>query len=314
MSISIIWTSNRMGMIDILFHSLAAQSFDLEDVQLILVDEWYEERKKVVEETIEALEWDGFIREDRFVESFRLPSEVIHIPPDEPHDYIDDTHAYNAGLRRADGELVMFLTDGIWLEPKNLEGHWKTYKTMSGISMTGFLDRYKFPSLKKEGEDFRWSAFQEEFTEDAAWWWFNQNEPYYKERKGFDAAVLAKDWDEGGKATELPGDKFYAALNESIPMAVLKEIDGWDEIYSGGYGTNDIDLGMRAQAAGWKFMVNPKSINKKLGGHGISDVIPTKTKKKLRTPDDNNLIWRTEMDKMLRGERTYRANHGCWGR
>lgn len=291
MSISIIWTSNRLGGMDVLFHSLERQNFDLNQVEVILVDEFFDERYPTLI--------------GKFKELSPRPAQLIHVPPDERHDYIDDTHGYNTGLRRASGELIMFMTDHIWLELNCLRLHWETYRNFSGYSATGLLDRFSFPKLKASGEDFTWSAFAEEFTADLADRWFEKNEPYYKERKG---AIIESD----DHIYELPGGKFYAALNESIPMSVLREVNGWDEIYNGGYAVNDIDLGTRANMAGWKFLLIPKSINKKFGGHGISDVIPTKRKIKLRTSEDNYAMWQREMKRIGAGERTYKSLEGCW--
>ena len=286
-------TTVRLGGFDVLVNSLAAQTFSKEDWELIIVDEWAEDRIPVVY--------------GRVVSSGIKNSRII--PPRVTHAYIDDATGYNTGLQVAHGELIIFLTDMIWCYPEFLADHWYIYQSNPGKSLTGFLDRYAPPAIKMPVDPaaMYWTVFEEEFTAARAEEYFAVTPVLYAERKGLS-------FDHNGGLQTLPPDKFYAALNESIPMAVLKEINGWDERFNGGYGVNDIDLGMRAALIGWEFLVDFKSINRKLGDQSVLGKIPRKQKARLRTPDDNYKLYLDHIQRIVEGKETVAVppGHGCW--
>ena len=111
----------------------------------------------------------------------------------------------------------------------------------------------------------------------------------------------------------MSGEYVYFTLNESIPLGVLKELNGFDERLNGAYGNNDRDLGARANMIGWKFMVNPGSIVCKLGNRATAhEKLPGLKKGAIRTVEDNYRIVSEKLARIARGEESARTPDG-WG-
>lgn len=294
MKISVICSTVRLGGLDLLFNSLEAQAFLAEDYEIILVDSWYEERKDPVSKA-----------------SKRINVNLVHIPPKHNHGYYDDNTGWNTGLAVASGELVMFQVDYSWLAKNCLAAHWGVYVNNRGFTLTGVVDRMPYPALKPVAElapeHSWWSVFKTEMTSGVADTFFTLVEPLYRERKGQNSDQ------DPSKVYELPGDKFYAALNESIPMKILKELNGWDERQDGGYGSNDILMGMKANLVGHKFMVAPALVNWKFGQPNTAqNWIPGKYKKKVRQPEDNYRFYEDTIQRIKDGKESVRTPLG-WG-
>lgn len=277
-------------MLDVLVNGLLEQSFPRDDFEVIIVDSCYAERRP-------------------HMGVFPLPNNFFHLELPDKYDYYDASYANNFGLRLATGELIVFLTDNIWPEKNFLARHWQIYTNFPGYSMTGYVDRYDLPPLREslEWETCWRSVYQYTFNETYAAHFFQTNEPYYRERKGGarGAAVPSSPY------FELPGDFFYAGLNESMPLAVLKEINGFNQDLDGGYGCADIELGMRANLAGWKFLNYPESINFKLGQRANSAKIPGKFKKDIRTPDEQRAIAQRVISDIRAGA-SVKIENGAW--
>ncbi len=296
MKLSIVLATIRLGSLDVILNSLAQQTD--QDFELIVVDEWYEERNAQV----------------KTLHDF----DIIHMPPKRYVDYMDDVGAYNTGLAVARGELVAFLNDFIWLDPQFVERHWKLYESTNfKYSMSGFLDHYESPSsiIRDDIKTGWFTAFANEFTKDRADYWFGNHYPIYRERKGgyLGQPILTKQ----SVYYETPGNKFYAAINDSLPLHILKNLNGLDERYAGGHSGVDIDLGCRAEAIGWKFAVDVDCVNKALDVTGtvstVDGKIPEKKKVRLRTQAANYQIYEKRMDAIREGEspRTPRG-YGAW--
>ena len=266
MKVSVIAVTARLGCFDVLVNCMEAQTFPKGDFEVVVVDSFYEERKDFVID--------------------RLPINFRHIGLPEDRPWYDACYANNLGTREAWGELLIYFCDMNWASSDFVMDHWEVYQSMPGYSMTGFVDRYPIPNLKdtRDWADCAWSIFAEEFTAETAERYFADIQPTYRERKG-----IADDRIDGTPYLSLPGDKWYGSLNESIPAAVVKEVNGWNERFDGAYGIADIDLGVRANMAGWRFLVKPDSVNRKFGQKSESGVIPARNKPQTRTLADN---WR----------------------
>lgn len=302
MSVSIITTTASMGGLDMLFNSMAiAKARSDIPVEIILADEWYAERGSYVAGRTIGKPWNWM--DD--------PNCVKHIPIANKKPYIDHSRGWNAGLRVAEGELVCFLNDYFWVYPDYIADHWRIYKDYPGYSMIGYCDRYPWPACKPSTrtEDVWWTAFNEEFTPERAEHFFQCTEPIYRERKGGNEGTEVP----GCPYRQLPGTLFYASLNESIPMAVLKELGGWDERMDGGYSANDLDLGLRANLIGWKFLLNP-TVNRKIGKFGTPRPVHTIIKPQLRTPEDNFQMLKDRVWAISQGQEPVRvpSGWGCW--
>lgn len=299
MSISVIVTTVSLGGLDILFNSLAEQ-VGAPEFEVVLADEWHEQRDQYVFDRM----GDEFFAARGF--------KVKHVPITKRQDFIDHCNGWNTGLRVAEGELICFLNDYIWVYPGYLADHWRVYKECSGYSMVGYLDRYPWPRTATTvfgDSDLWWTAFAQELTVERAGFYFSHVTPFYQERKG----GWVGDPVPGTPYRSIPGNLFYASLNESIPMAVLKDLNGWDERYDGGYASNDIDLGVRASMIGWKFLLKP-TVNFKIGQASMPRPVKTVVKPQLRTPEENYRVFQQKVERMARGEEPVRVSkgYGCW--
>lgn len=130
------------------------------------------------------------------------------------------------------------------------------------------------------------------------------SEPVYRERRGLRGIVHLDG------TVEIPGDFAYM-IGESMPMQTLRDLNGWDERYCGGYGSNDIDLGTRANHIGHRFALNPHVRLKKLTLSGQAQ-IPGKMKPKVRTPEDNYRFFQARRQAITEGKENPRVPEG-WG-
>lgn len=290
--ISVIAVTARMGCLDVLVHGMMAQTMPMDDYEVIIVDSCYRRRSE-------------------YIDNLTLPKNFRYEGLPNVAAAYDACFANNFGLRLAQGELIVFFSDLNWPEPRFLEHHWQIYTNFPGYSMTGYCDRWPVPPLKTHlnWRDCWWSIFADgPFTKLQAEAYFASHNPEYSERKGgaLGAAVPNSPY------FELPGRFFYGALNESIPMAVLRELNGWCESYDGGYGSADIDLGTRANLIGWKFLNKPDSVNAKFGTKGTSAHIPGVFKPIVKSPEENYAHYEKQMAAILNGERSVKALIGAW--
>ena len=288
MKISVILTTARLGNFDVLFDSMCAQEF--EDFELIVSDEFYSERNSY---------WLG----ELFRHSTYRNLNFIHLPPKRESRIYDDSLGVNTALAAASGELIVILADYTWTPPGYLQAHWDFHKANPGWSMSCYLDRYPLPPMKGEPYSIEcnwWSVFAEDFTPS----WFDGQEPVYRERRG-SVGIIQED----GKV-EIPGDFVYL-LGDSVPLAVVKELNGIDERYIGGYGSNDVDFGVRANHIGHKWALNPHVRLKKLTLSGQAQ-IPGKAKAKVRAPEDNYRFFQARRQAITDGKESPKVPDG-WG-
>jgi hypothetical protein len=220
------------------------------------------------------------------------------VKPWRAKDFYDNSAAFNMALSIAEGKLVCFFIDYMWVEPDYLQRHWDFYKANPGWSLSGYTDRFDFPALREDAENGLWSMFKEPF--DPAY--FRRAQPVYEERKGHHRIIHSD-----GRV-EMPGHLIYL-IPDSVPMDVLKALNGLDEIYDGAYGTNDICLGVRANLVGHRFLLDPTLIAKKLGVPETSKNIPGVKKPKIET-QDNLALFRQRLKAISEGRETVAVPEG----
>ena len=267
-----------------LFEFVRQQIMPKGDFELIIVDDWFEQRNKAVVD-------------------YRLGDflHYTHIPPKQTGVSYHNSAGFNSGLALATGELVIFLVDFVWLPDDFLERHWRFYQEHPGYSLSAYVDRYKYPPIV----DGKLSIFDEWFDRIYAEKWLVDGNLIYQERKG---GTLDREIARG--VHEMPGDRIYM-LGDSIPLAVMRELNGWDERYDGGYGSNDLDVGLRANIAGWKFAVDLTAPTlKKLGYKSMTHLLPTVKTEFLRSPEDNYRMFQERIKAINEGREPIAAPNG----
>ena len=284
MDISVIETTARMGGFNVLLQTMLEQKFN-GIFEVIVVDEFYMERSECMGI------WEPFY------------FNFLHLPPKRSCSIYDDSLGINTALAAASGELIVVLADYTWVPPDYLQAHWDFYKANPGWSMSCYLDRCELPPMKGEPYSIErdwWSVFQEEFTPE----WFDGREPVYRERRGSVGKV------HGDGKIEIPGDYVYL-LGDSVPMSVVKELNGIDERFIGGYASNDILFGISANHIGHRWALNPHVKLKKLTLSGQTQ-IPGKMKPKVRQPEDNYRFFQVRRQAVTEGKESPRVPDG-WG-
>jgi len=260
--ISNVIVTARLGGLDVMVNAFLQQTMPVTDWELIVIDEFYADRKDLLA---------------------KVDLPIRHYPAPSVDDFYDNTRALNVGATYCAGELVTYLTDYCWVYPEYLDTHWRWYERL-GCGMTHYLDRYAPPPLHTDS-DQRWTVFEREFNAVFAKEYFDKHTPEYQERKGrlFGQEIEFGLW-------EIPGHVIYF-IGDSIPLVLLKTLNGWDQQYDGGRGINDIDLAVRANALGWRWVLNVRYLLYKLGTQESLKAIPKRGKPYTRTSDENYQLY-----------------------
>ena len=228
----------RLGGIDVLFDGLARQTF--KDYELVLVDAWADLRRDAVRGEADR----------------RRISLAAHVKPERR----GLAHALNVGVRHAQGEIVCPLNDHHWPPPTWLERHWGAYESSQGrFTANGFAYHRRPPPLKPSGqppEAYATSLFREPFDgdrisdypilyEETLAWTTTPRIPVRSKLHG-----LYTSW----------GREFYNTLNNAIPIEVLLRLNGYDETYDQSRAYLDVDMGLRAEALGHRFLLDTENI------------------------------------------------------
>ena len=274
MNISVVLSTCRLGGFDVTFSGLENQTFK-GDWELIIVDEWYELRRHMMS----RLE--------------RIPS-FKHLPPKVKKPYRAISNGFNTGLIHAEGELVCFLNDYVWVPPDWLETHWKIWKN-TGYSHSGYIDRYSRPPLRRYRtlEEICFTAFERPFIPET----FGELKLTYEERKGGKPALGSPITEslEEGFLYEIDGRLFYQGLNESIPLDIVVRLNGLDERFDGQTANQDADLGIRANMLGHRFAIDPTLITREIEHQGI----PCHTDRTLK-PNEEGYRFLLEKEKRMK--------------
>ncbi len=108
--VSVVTITARPGYIDTIADSLANQTLNQDDWELILVDDFVNERYEAVKEYMTGK-----------IKNFK------HVPPREIKPYAAPCMALNTGIAHCRGELVFLQGDYQYPSPRCLERHWEIY-------------------------------------------------------------------------------------------------------------------------------------------------------------------------------------------
>ena len=241
MRISVILPTNRpLGPVYGL-NALSKQTLPGEDFELIIVDDYPENRSNMITETSDLLGLEN-VSVLKSKENYWRSNRLI-------------SNARNTALIHARGELVVFLDDYCWIRPRWLEEHWKAYEEGS-YTMVGAMRAVKYVPGRFDGLDELPPPDPDE-------------ESYWDEREGL------RDWDspeQRKRAKEVKhfwvtdsrgeepkrncGGGWFYSCNASIPLTKLVEVNGFDEEFDL-TSEEDIDLGLRLTRVGCKFWYRP---------------------------------------------------------
>lgn len=234
--ISVVVNMFRPGGFDVLTELLRAQTF--QDFELLVADELHRWRAVRIEQRL-----------------WRLPFPVKHLQPrDSLFPVASTMRAANTCLAAASGELVVALPDNAFAAPDFLQDHWDLYQRTGGkaLGITPYLMRQVKPE---------WWAYPPSNVWEAVGYMVQGS------RADWDWSLLKADHPDleemclpADLAAESPGfqmrsgthvNEWYAHYRcDSAPLAALKAVNGWDELYDGGYIYGDIDMSLRLMASG----------------------------------------------------------------
>lgn len=274
--VSVLVVTGRPGYIDTICESLSNQTLNQDEWELILVDDFVNERYEAVKEHMTGK-----------IKNFK------HIPPREIKPYIAMCLAMNTGIAHCRGELVYFMNDALYPSPRCLERHWEIYTNYGPrVLISGPL----VDAIVASGESIwrgappRWVEIMQgeetlvypELTPRIAVPLkdnFSELTPenfisIFKEP--FKPPPLPSpdlpDWRMGfirGKfidknlyenTTIHPGSWWWCGRNDSAPIEALLEINGLDEIFDGSHGGADGDAGKRMMRnIGYRYLVDTEA-------------------------------------------------------
>ncbi len=210
MKISISFATNRYGWLENTFRCLGSQTLPHEDWELVMIDDVPEDRQKQVLHLAEKeninLKW--------------MRSKPNHWKSNRMLG-----NARNTGFIHSDGELVVFLDDYTWIEPRFLQWHWEIYKK-TGMAVIGRVKIIKFREQVNSIQDC--VIIHDDHRFDVL------------NRQGMSTWMNAHyGW-------------FYT-YNASAPLSRVIEVNGYDEEFDC-TGEDDIDLGERLHRAGVEYV------------------------------------------------------------
>lgn len=233
--ISVVLPTMRVGGLDIVFNGLSRQTFT--DFELVIADGVYKYREELVRE---------------MCKQYSFP--VKHVAPiDNPFPVTSFCRYANTALLHASGEVVLFITDYMWLTKNCLKTHAEFHKVAG--EWAGLMCPHQYttlPELKPEFPTYikpeidkyvydiesgqldkcKWTIFQESFAGSEG--------------------TLKIDPIMGNADQKLfyvgPGpisSVYFHAKNESCKLEKVLGINGWDEDLDGTNCYQDSDLADR---------------------------------------------------------------------
>jgi len=231
--VSVLTPTFKPGYIKLNTEALVKQNF--ESFEWILIDDLYDLRGKLVQE---------------FLEETGL--NFVYKPPRKYHDYFDCAGALNTCILYATGELLYFMNDYEYPLKTVLKRHWYLYKKYGPKAFFSGLIK-PFPYLDIPG--LQWISIYTPHRK----YWLNIFEGQVEHKKLLlypeempyqikleDYVYQVKNMEELWK-TRTRG--FWAGRNDSCPLELALELNGFNECLSGVWGGQDNDFHERLMVA-----------------------------------------------------------------
>jgi glycosyltransferase involved in cell wall biosynthesis len=231
MKISIIIPTNRYGGFDITFSGLGKQTFDNDDWEVIIIDDFIENRQ---DECISiAKKYDI--------------KNLLYLRP-KPHYWRSNTlisNSRNTGLVHVKGKLIVFLDDYMWVPPRFLEQHWNTYR--DGYCMVGKTNAVKYVQGNIENIEIDKLSMPV----------VNRDITYKDTFEGcsnfmINISKFGVSDTRGNQDMKNCGAGWFYTCNASAPLDKIINVNGFDEEYDLTRQV-DIGLGLMLERVGCKF-------------------------------------------------------------
>lgn len=303
--------------------SLIAQTMPQGEWEFILVDDLFDQRREAVKKYVLGK-----------IKNFK------HMPPRELKPFFAVASAMNTGIVHAEGELVYFMNDYIYLSPRCLARHYEIYSkygpkvlisgplidalVASGQSVYFGAQPTPWP-VKENGRVFPWVEGSppiqiklkdnfDEVVEDNFISVFA--EPFVPPKLD----VRLPDWRLGG-ATDVQVEEhlfenttyrgagwWWAGRNDSASLEALFEINGFDENFDGRSGAIDGDTALRMAEAGCRYLIDIEApcyvLTHPLRKRNVlseEDRAELVNKKREKQPIPNDYSLRLERERILKG-------------
>lgn len=238
MKTSVVMSTARWGGLDITLSGLQAQTRkpDL----LVIVDEWWH------------------FRVDQIRDLFSPLAGELNVvwPGNENLSRMRVGQGFNAGAKFVTDGLLILMNDYMWVPPDWVERMAHYSECYPGYSLTGASFRYPAPALREDVQFGAYSMFKEEFKSSH----LEGLEPSYKDMKSGITPGAP------GGMGNLPWDKWYGGINESVAAEIYHKVGGYDERMDGGSGAMDIDLALRCTLSGHRFAFDPTLVTHEFKG------------------------------------------------
>ena len=225
--ITVVTPTARLGGIDCLAWSLRNQTF--KDFELIVVDELYKKRGRVVEE---------------YLSSYGIDVKVLPSKPKKMRYKV--ASSLNVAIDHANGELIVVVEDYPILTNSNLlEQYWNLYQKFNNTFFTGPRHRVFWRSnikdLEKVGEEELYISIFDKPLEEIL------------RCVEFEITWVDPRVNLLGTESKFVGECCHLHVsNAAIPMKIVEDVGGFDEDYDGCHGMHDFDFEFRARVLGYK--------------------------------------------------------------
>jgi glycosyltransferase involved in cell wall biosynthesis len=222
--VSLVFVTTRPGCFRILKEQMEKQTY--KNMELVIIDGRYQQRKDQLE-----LYFKGF------------PFKWIHLP-DPQRDMVKYpyglSHAYNAGLHVANGELLVFLQDFIEMADDGVERFVDLYRLHPEAIYSGVDDRVGFKGCVNKHNLL--DVFE-----------MKKYELYGQQFKSPRIKL--------GNATRISYEPMEWELNwAAAPRDVLVSLGGWDNTWDTAFGYDNTQLALRHVANGGYIILDEKNM------------------------------------------------------
>lgn len=283
MFISLIVPTMRVGGLDILFDSLAAQDFT--DFELVLVDGLYQQRKEIVAREAR----DRFLR-------------VVHVGLNpNPFPNAAFCRYANAGIVASSGEVLLFMVDYSRL-PSGLIGTHATFHKADPVGNRGLMGPHQYVGLQVDVSFQRFDRGDVDSYENAVkhgkldrsmWSIGKASDNFSAPHHADGGAIVPHDAD---PKLRLPAGEidrlFFHAKNESVRREHVLKINGWDQDLDGAHLYQDSDFADRLTTkAGVEWTLDPGAVVDIVNPRHVFPFA-----RRSRPHEDNFKIWQRKKD------------------